>query len=135
MSRISDFYANGNNLIQDDAENRLKYQGEDYIVRLVAREDQNGNLFYDHEFTDIKKLVLRQPNEREHSTTSPHQLIAKIATKIENEELSDENLSNNANPGVYNASYAESFTTEDTGTGKPLSEFHISRLLAKRYVV
>lgn len=34
---------------------RLTYQGEDYIARLVAREDRQGNLFYDHEFTDIKK--------------------------------------------------------------------------------
>ncbi len=28
------------------------------------REDANGTLFYDHEFTDIKKLMLQQLDER-----------------------------------------------------------------------
>ena len=71
----------------------LKYQGDDYIVRLVAREDQNGNLFYDHEFTDMKK-VGASATEREgtNGTTSPHQLFAKIVKFLEDSKLSFRNI-------------------------------------------
>jgi len=35
---------------------KLSIGGQKYIARLVIREDSNGNRFYDHELSDIKKL-------------------------------------------------------------------------------
>ena len=79
---------------------RLQYKGEDYIVRLVAREDRHGNLFYDHEFTDIKKIGAPATGREEanKSVTSPHQLFAKIAEKYvsseQNTEKNNEKVTN-----------------------------------------
>lgn len=74
---------------------RLSYQGDDYIARLVAREDQNGNLFYDHEFTDIKKIGAPATGREgtNVSTTSPHQLFAKIRELFDSTKLNEKNVS------------------------------------------
>lgn len=68
----------------------LRYNGEDYIARLVAREDKNGNLFYDHEFTEIKKIGAPASGREDNTVTSPHQSTAKILENIIAEKLFEE---------------------------------------------
>ena len=33
--------------------NKVRLDGQDYVVGFVLREDVNGNRFYDHELTEI----------------------------------------------------------------------------------
>lgn len=75
---------------------RLRYKGEDYVARLVAREDRQGNLFYDHEFTDIKKIGAPATGREEanNSVTSPHQLFAKVRQKIDSTKFNLQNADN-----------------------------------------
>lgn len=52
---------------------RFSFEGENYIARISIQEDQNGRLFYDHQFTELKKVDAPATGREGSSTTSPHQ--------------------------------------------------------------
>ena len=74
---------------------RLQYEGSDYVARLVVREDRMGKRYYDHEFSEIKKIDelpngAKSPSLKgEHLT---HQSTAKILQKILTAKGNGENL-------------------------------------------
>ena len=95
---------------------RLRYNNEDYIARLVAREDQNGNLFYDHEFTEIKKIGAPASGREGNLPTSPHQSSAKILEDILLSKISDKNIRGNFSSYVANKEYIDAVEKGDEKT-------------------
>lgn len=64
---------------------RVRYDNEDYVARFVIREDRNRKRYYDHEFTEIKKvgeLPTAQGRTSEGSDHLTHQPAAKILQEI-----------------------------------------------------
>ena len=90
----------------------LRYNGEDYIARLVAREDKNGNLFYDHEFTEIKKIGAPASGREGNTATSPHQSTAKILENIIAEKLFEEKNNSNSQNSPTDQTNSQKSATE-----------------------
>ena len=72
---------------------RMRYNGEDYVARFVIREDRNGKRYYDHEFTEIKKvgeLPTAQGRSEDRVEHLTHQPAAKLLQEILLSKESDE---------------------------------------------
>lgn len=115
----------------------LRYNGEDYIARLVAREDKNGNLFYDHEFTEIKKIGAPASGREDNTVTSPHQSTAKILENIIAEKLFEEkNNPNQQNSQTHKPTDQTNPQQSTNGVFRPLhpaplfsTQLHHTRML------
>ncbi len=113
---------------------RLKYQEEDYAARFVIREDYNGKRYYDHEFTEIKKvseLPTAQSQHNEDAGHLTHQPAAKILKDILTTKNSSKIVDANGEPLVVWHGTDNDFFTFDRGRFGENTDFNADEIVGQ----